>query len=77
MNERLPKDEDEVTPVQAWFLLAERYEVGVLLGAVEDIERELCKLVECFEFGAVMGQGAFWEAVERSIIPSTSRVGVT
>jgi hypothetical protein len=76
MNERLPKDRDEVTPVQAWFLLIERYDVEFLVGSVESVKRELALLVECFAFGSVMAKNAFWETVERTVITGTLGTGL-
>lgn len=80
MNESLPKRDSDITPVQAWFLLAEKYDMGVLLGNEEadrrdkaqreggflgQLKRELSTLVECFGFGAVMDTLTFWEVAER------------
>lgn len=80
MNESLPKRDSDITPVQAWFLLVEKYDMRVLLGSeggdrrdkaqreagfLEQLKRELSTLVGCFAFGAVMDRLIFWEVVEQ------------
>ena len=67
MSQSLPKGDWEITPVQAWFMLAEKVGVGRVLGGdgtvIEKLKKGLGKLVGCFEFGAVMDEGKFWEVV--------------
>jgi hypothetical protein len=67
MSQSLPKGDWEITPVQAWFMLAEKVGVGRVLGGggtvIEKLKKGLGKLVGCFEFGAVMDEGRFWEVV--------------
>ena len=71
MNESLQKEDSEITPVQAWFLLIERFELDILIGAekegkslLERLKRELATLVDCYGFGAAMSSFIFWGAVE-------------
>ena len=74
MSQSLPKGDWEITPVQAWFLLMGRLGVNVLVegggqgggkeGLLARLKRPLAKLVDCFEFGAVMDEARFWEVVE-------------
>jgi len=67
MSQSLPKGDWEITPVQAWFMLAEKVGVGRVLGGggtvIEKLKKGLGKLVGCFEFGAVMDEERFWEVV--------------
>jgi hypothetical protein len=67
MSQSLPKGDWEITPVQAWFMLAEKVGVGRVLGGggavIEKLKKGLGELVGCFEFGAVMDEGRFWEVV--------------
>ncbi|KAG9235503.1 hypothetical protein BJ875DRAFT_268692 [Amylocarpus encephaloides] len=69
MAKSLPKENWEITPVQAWFLLAGRYGVEYLvrLGKLEGIRRELSTLVGCFAYGAVMDEARFWDVVAREV----------
>ncbi|PQE13920.1 alanine racemase protein [Rutstroemia sp. NJR-2017a BBW] len=65
MSQSLPKDDFEITPVQAWFEIVERYDVQKVAqeGTVTALKRALGPLVGCFDFGAVMEVGRFWEVV--------------
>ena len=65
MSSSLSKEDWEITPVQAWFLLVEALGTEVLMrkGVVEGLKARLGKLVECFGFGATMNEGLFWEVV--------------
>lgn len=67
MSQSLPKGDWEITPVQAWFLLTASYDVKRLLGEggkkLNSLKEELSRLVGCFQFGAVMDEGKFWDAV--------------
>ncbi len=73
MSNSLPKGDWEITPVQVWFMLVERYGVerlvkGVEAGKVrEELKKGLSKLVGCWEFGAVVDVDKFW-AVAESVI---------
>ena len=70
MSQSLAKNDWEITPVQAWFLLIERYDVKAVLGhgagvaRLDTLKSALGALVECFAFGAVMEVRRFWDAVE-------------
>ena len=74
MSQSLPKGDWEITPVQAWFLLMGRLGVETLVGdgkhagakegLLPRLKKGLGKLVNCFEFGAVMDEASFWEVVE-------------
>lgn len=76
----LPKSDWEITPIQAWFKLVERYPAHVFLSYVPDsthsprrqtlldkLKQSLCGVVDCFAFGAVMDEARFWEIVEREM----------
>lgn len=71
MSESLPKENWEITPVQAWFLLLGRYGADKLLAggreggerAVDGLKRGLAGLVACLGFGSVMDEVGFWEVV--------------
>lgn len=67
MSLSLPKGDFEITPVQAWFLLAAEYDADWLLreGRLEVLKRELGRLVKCFDFGAVVEEGVFWGVVRK------------
>lgn len=69
MSQCLPREDWEITPVQAWFLLTERYDVKTLLGKggrrLCEIKKGLAELVGCFYFGAVMEREKFWDVVNR------------
>lgn len=56
----------EVTPVQVWFELVERYGAAALLGeAMEALKREFVGVVKCPHFGAVLEREAFESVVGR------------
>ena len=65
MSTSLSKNDWEITPVQAWFLLVENLGTEVLMrrGIVEGLKKKLGLLVECFGFGATMNEGLFWGVV--------------
>ena len=67
MSQSLQKGDWEITPVQAWFMLVERYDISAVIGQeggrLEKLKKGLGKLVGCFAFGAVMEEGRFWEVV--------------
>ena len=71
MSLSLPREDWEITPVQAWFLLTARYEVNDLLGdggsRLNGLKEGLAKLVACFAFGAVMDEPSFWSVVSEVI----------
>ncbi|KUJ20019.1 uncharacterized protein LY89DRAFT_682824 [Mollisia scopiformis] len=78
MSKSLPKGDWEITPVQAWFLLVERYGVRSLVreeGVLDRLKRGLGRLVDCFYFGAVMDRGRFWEFVEGELGPARGKEG--
>lgn len=56
----------EITPVQGWFELVERYGSAALLGeAMEALKKEFLGVVQCPHFGAVMEREAFESVVGR------------
>ena len=74
MSECMPKENWEITPVQAWFLLVGRYGWERLIGkpresqsvsgrgsekAIDGLKRGLAKLVTCLGFGSVMDEIEF------------------
>ncbi|TAQ89266.1 hypothetical protein B7494_g2403 [Chlorociboria aeruginascens] len=71
MSLSLPKEDWEITPVQAWFLITSVIDdVGSLLegqgkegGKLEKLKEGLGDLVRCFAFGAVMDESSFWRVV--------------
>jgi hypothetical protein len=67
MSRSLPKGDFEITPVQAWFMLSQNYEVGRVLENLEGLKKGIGKLVGCFAFGAVMDEFEFWEVVQKVI----------
>ncbi|KAM3457446.1 hypothetical protein MY3296_001188 [Beauveria thailandica] len=66
-----PGGVDEVAPVQAWFELAVRYPIDVLLrpAVLEALKREFKGVVRCVAFGAAMERGAFESIVLRVLGP--------
>ena len=64
MSQSLPKGDFEITPVQAWFILSQSYDVGRVLGNLEGLKMGIGKLVGCFQFGAVMDELKFWDVVK-------------
>ncbi|EFY87796.1 hypothetical protein MAC_06163 [Metarhizium acridum CQMa 102] len=62
----------EVTPVQAWFELASRYPVEVLLGGtvLDTLQREFNGVVRCVMYGAVIERIAFESIIARVLGPS-------
>ena len=58
---------EEVAPVQAWFELANRYPIDVLLkpATLVALMRELKGVVRCVAFGAAMEREAFESVVVR------------
>lgn len=64
MSQSLPKEDFEITPVQAWFILSQNYEAGRVLRNLEKLKKGIGKLVACWEFGAVMDELKFWDVVK-------------
>lgn len=64
----------DLTPVQAWFELAERYPVGLLLrGDVESaLRREFVGVVYCPHYGASIEREAFESIVARVVEPEVA-----
>jgi len=72
LSQSLPKGDFELTPVQAWFVLSEKFGAKRLLenrSVIEGLKSGLGKLVKCFAFGAVMEEGGFREVVEGVLGP--------
>jgi hypothetical protein len=71
MSQCLPRDDWEITPVQAWFLLTERYDMRRLLGdngggtKLNALKEAIGKIVSCRAFGTVMDEREFWDVVSR------------
>ncbi|RAL60908.1 hypothetical protein DID88_010233 [Monilinia fructigena] len=67
MSRSLPMSDVEITPVQAWFMIAEKYDSEierVIEGRrIEGLKRGLGGLSRCYQFGAVMDVESFWEVV--------------
>ncbi|CAG8984018.1 hypothetical protein HYALB_00002958 [Hymenoscyphus albidus] len=70
MSNSLPKGDWEITPVQAWFRLVDKYGIRFLMeeGRIERLRRALVGLVERFEFGVVMVESELWEVVRRCFL---------
>lgn len=71
-----PLSEKELAPVQAWFELASRYPLFLLLRTdiVEALKRELVGVVRCLYFGAVMEREAFESVVQRVVEPAMQAI---
>lgn len=61
----------ELTPVQAWFELAARFPLSILLrpDVLTALKREFVGVVRCLYFGAVMEREAFESVVHRVVEP--------
>lgn len=61
--------DQELTPVQAWFELAERYPPVTLLegGVLEQLKKEFRGVVRCVSYGAMIEREAFESVVRRVI----------
>ncbi|ERS97978.1 hypothetical protein HMPREF1624_06150 [Sporothrix schenckii ATCC 58251] len=66
-----PISEMELAPVQAWFELAARYPLSILLRVdiLNALKREFVGVVRCLYFGAVMEREAFESVVQRVVDP--------
>ncbi|CAK7237121.1 hypothetical protein SEUCBS140593_009851 [Sporothrix eucalyptigena] len=66
-----PISEMELAPVQAWFELAARYPLSILLrlDVLNALKREFVGVVRCLYFGAVMERVAFESVVRRVVEP--------
>ncbi|APA15383.1 hypothetical protein sscle_14g101530 [Sclerotinia sclerotiorum 1980 UF-70] len=68
MSQSLPTSDFEITPVQAWFMIAEKYhnEIENVVEArkINDMKKGLGNLSRCYQFGAVMDVDSFWEVVD-------------
>ncbi|KAF5871126.1 putative bzip-type transcription factor protein [Botrytis fragariae] len=67
MSQSLPTSDFEITPVQAWFMIAEKYHDDIeKVGGTKtmnNLKRGLGTLSRCYQFGAVMDVDSFWEIV--------------
>ncbi|KAI9650413.1 hypothetical protein NHQ30_000427 [Ciborinia camelliae] len=68
MSQSLPTSDFEITPVQAWFMITEKYynEIEKVIESrrMENLKRGLGNLSRCYQFGAVMDVESFWEVVD-------------
>ncbi|TGO21180.1 hypothetical protein BPAE_0235g00090 [Botrytis paeoniae] len=68
MSQSLPVSDFEITPVQAWFMIAEKYnnDIEKVVGTktMNNLRRGLGSLSRCYQFGAVMDVDSFWEVVD-------------
>ncbi|OAA62600.1 Basic-leucine zipper (bZIP) transcription factor [Niveomyces insectorum RCEF 264] len=66
-----PFSDCELAPVQAWFELAARFPLSVLLRSdvLDQLKRELFGVVRCMYFGPTMERGAFESVVRRVVEP--------
>lgn len=67
LAESLNPGDLELTPVQAFFELAERYPPETLLepGLLDRLKKELCPVVRCVAYGSSMDREAFESVVRR------------
>lgn len=67
MSKSLGIDHLEITPVQVWFELLERFEAEQVLKAdsLETLLKELGALVDCHQCGAVMLRFDFEECLRK------------
>lgn len=65
---------EEVAPVQAWFELASRYPIEMLLQplTLESLKREFKGVVRCVAFGAAMERQAFESIISRVLGPDAN-----
>ncbi|TGO41106.1 hypothetical protein BHYA_0026g00120 [Botrytis hyacinthi] len=68
MSQSLPVSDFEITPVQAWFMIAEKYhnDIEKVVGtrSMNNLKRGLGSISRCYQFGAVMDVDSFWEVVD-------------
>lgn len=64
--------DQEIAPVQAWFELASRYPVDMLMGGrvLDTLQREFRGVVRCVAFGAAIERLAFESVIARVLGPS-------
>ncbi|KAF7886724.1 uncharacterized protein EAF02_003371 [Botrytis sinoallii] len=76
MSQSLPVSDFEITPVQAWFMIAEKYhnDIERIVGTktMNNLKRSLGSLSRCYQFGAVMDVDSFWEVVDDVMIQNGS-----
>jgi hypothetical protein len=86
MSNSLPKGDWEITPVQGWFMLVERFGIERLLGKEADgmaggeerlgrLKQGLTQLIQCWGFGAVMDEASFWDVVGQVLGEDVTFVG--
>jgi len=65
MSTSLPREDWEMTPVQAWFTLVQRLGMKRLLDdrILEPLKTRLGALTRCFGFGTVVTEMEFWDVV--------------
>lgn len=65
---------EEITPIQAWFELATRYPIELLLqpATLEALKREFKGVVRCVAFGAAMERVAFESVIFRVLGPDAN-----
>lgn len=68
----------EVAPVQAWFELASRYPIDLLLQPVnlESLKREFKGVARCVAFGAAMEREAFESIILRVLGPDVNAMAL-
>ncbi|UNI14581.1 hypothetical protein JDV02_001197 [Purpureocillium takamizusanense] len=72
LAQSLNPGDQEIAPVQAWFELASRYPVDILLDAttLDALQRELQDVVRCVSFGAAIERMAFESVLAKVLGPS-------
>ena len=78
LAQSLDLGDSEMTPVQAWFRMASRYPMDMLLRptVLDSLSRELNGVVKCLAFGAVIEAQAFESVVSRVLGPPPSGTSV-
>lgn len=69
LGSSLAPDNAEITPVQGWFEMMDRYGPSVVLNreVVEALKNEFVGVVKCLHFGAIIERDAFESVVERVV----------
>lgn len=76
-----PSADKELVPVQAWFDLASKYPLSVLLrqDVLDELKRGFTGVVKCLYFGAVMERRAYESVASRildPIVASEAAIGI-
>lgn len=67
MSLSLPKENGEVTPVQAWFMLVEKYGLDRIIGNIENLKSRIAPAVTCYSFGALIEETSLWPVAAETL----------